>query len=156
MPPHPMKKPGDDRECDDEGSDEPEREHDPELRRHCEGRDRVGPRVRFERLEQIVAGGDKHRRDGEKEGKLQRRLARHSRHLSGSDRAHRARGSGKDRRKHLDRTDPDRGRQVHLVHLLNVWPNEKRIDEPHHNAADKERERHHVEVFEILADQLAE
>ena len=55
-----------------------------------------------------------------------------------------------------DRADPDRGRQVRLRPSAEFWPNEKRIDQPHHDAADEERERHHVEVFEILADQLAE
>ena len=41
------------------------------------------------------------------------------------------------------------------LHVLNFWPNEKRIDNPHHDAADEERERHDVQVLEILADQFA-
>ena len=69
---------------------------------------------------------------------------------------HRARRAGENRREHLDRADPDRGRERHLFDPPDSRPNENQIDHPHDHAANEERERHDIKVLQVFPDQFGE
>ena len=110
------------------------------MRVDCKGRDvafidRV-PSV-FQRFEQIVAGGDNHRRHRKKKRKLERGWTGKTGDLSGRNRTHRARRSGKNRRQNLARPDPNRLEQIHFFHVRHPYSGKSCVDNPHHDAADK-------------------
>ena len=104
------------------------------------------------RFQEIVTGRHHHRRHRKKEREFERGLTGQSRGLSRGDRAHRARRAGENRGKNLDRADPGRLRQAHLLHAVRPGPCANRIDDPHDHAAQKNGPRHDAKIFEVVAD----
>ena len=72
--------------------------------------------------------------------------------MSRRDRAHRARSSRKNRGKNLDRADPGRLRQIHLLHVRGARSRADGIHDPHDHAANEKRPRHYAEILQVLAD----
>ena len=117
-------------------------------------------------LEQVVAGGDDHGRNREEERKLQRRRAVHARQFAGGDGRHGTRGaretppkvSGTDRSRWPARSDicSMSVGQLAARERLMLRALVDRVHDPHHDAADDQRPRHDVNVFQMLADDFGQ
>ena len=121
--------------------------------------------MRPQRLEQVIASSDDHRRDGEKEGKFQRGRAVHPGKLAGGDGCHRARRAGEDCRQNLAQSNPHCLANRHLLHIGGQTAASEGfvlralvhgIDDPHDNSANDQRPGHDVNVFQVLADDLGQ
>ena len=52
--------------------------------------------------------------------------------------------------------DPDRLRQRHFLHVHRARPSENSINDPHDDSADEQRQSHHPETFQVLANDFCE
>src|SRR5664279_4280780 len=158
----PIHKPGHHAVSDDERNHEPDGKQHPGMSVAGHGANGAGfAVVGPQRLEQVVAGRDHHRRDGEKEREFQRRGAAHPGEFSRRDGGHGARSSREDRREDLAEADPDGLPDGHLLHIFGEFAAREGlvfralvncVDNPHDDATDDQGPRHKGQALQVLAD----
>lgn len=59
-------------------------------------------------------------------------------------------------RENLRRSDPDRLRQGHLLHVLRSRSRKNGINDPHNDSANQQRQRHYPKIFQVFADDFGQ